>query len=208
MTNAAIKKTRSGRLNSLDLLPIEAEEDVIWAYEQINNRKMTQADILDQLNLKLTLKNLRPISSSAFNRAAIRTSRMAHRLGEVKEIATALATKFEDGSDETLTVLVSETIKSMVFEMLENSGKIKTDGASAEMMMNLSRALKHSEEAKKISADTRKMVEKDFATKTEETLNIVAKKQGLSKERVHELRREFLGLDAHIAPVSKQEPVS
>jgi uncharacterized membrane protein YheB (UPF0754 family) len=195
MTDTPHKKTRSGRLNSLDLLPIEAEDDVIWAYKEIHKRKMTQADILDQLNLRLTLKNIKTISSSAFNRAAIRTARMAHRLGEVKEIATALATKFEDGADETLTLLVSETIKSMVFEMLENSGKIRTDGASAEMMMNLSRALKHSEEAKKISADTRKMVEKDFAVKTEETLHLVAKKQGLSNERVVELRREFLGLD-------------
>ena len=203
MTNTAQKRFRVGRLNSLDLLPVEAEDDVIWAYGEINKRKMTQADILAQLNLKLKLKGLGDISSSAFNRAALRTARMSHKLGEVKEIATALATKFESGSDESLTVLVSETLKTMVFEMLENAGKLKADGATAEMMMNLSRAVKHSEEAKKISADTRKMVEKEFAVRTEETINMVAKRQGLTKERVAELQREFLGLETQNVQIGK-----
>lgn len=188
-------KASRGRLSSLDLLPIEAEEDVVWAYGQLRDRKETQDDIRDSLNVRLAAKGLPPISRSAFNRAAMRTARMAHRLGEVKEIATALATKFEDGSDESLTLLVAETIKSLIFEMMENTNELPANGLTAEMMMNLSRALNYAEGAKKISADTKKLVEREFKQKAEGAIAAVAARQGLSKDRVDELRREFLGLE-------------
>ncbi len=182
-----------GRLSSLDLLPPEAEEDVIWAYGELRGRKKTQEDILASLNLRLAVRGLPPISKSAFSRAAVRTARLAHRLGEVREIAGVMAQKFEDGGDEHLTLMLSETIKTAVFEMLENAGRLKADGLSAEMMMNFSRALKFSEEAKKTAADTRKIIEKDFRAKAEEAVENVSKLKGISEEAKAELRAMLFG---------------
>ena len=61
-----------GRLSSLDLLPVDAEADVIWAMGELRARKRLQIDILDSFNLRLTTKGLGPISASAFGRAAMR----------------------------------------------------------------------------------------------------------------------------------------
>jgi hypothetical protein len=186
--------SKRGRLSTLDLLPIEAEEDVAWAFAELRARKQTQEDIRDALNLRLKLKGLGPISASAFNRAAVRTARMAHRLGEVREMASALATKFEDGGDEDLTLMVSETIKAMIFEMLENAGNLKANPLTAEMMANLATALSGAERAKKISADTRKMIERDFSKKAEAAIEKVGSAKGLSQETKEAFRRELFGV--------------
>lgn len=187
-----------GRLSSLDLLPIEAEEDVVWAFGELRDRKRTQEDILESLNIRLAMKGLGPISKSSFNRAAIRTARMAHRLGEVREIATALSSKFEDGGDEDLTLLVSETIKSLVFETLENAGNLRADGMTAEMLANFALALKSAEQAKKVTADTRKVIEANFKKQANEAIEKTAGVKGLSTEAKEEFKRLLFGVvDGH-----------
>lgn len=183
-----------GRLSSLDLLPQEAEEDVTWAFGQLRSRKMTQEDIREALNLRLRMKGLEPISSSAFNRAAIRTARMAHRLGEVREMASALANKFEDGSDEDLTLMLSETLKTIVFEMLENAGNLKASPMTAEMMANFATALASAERAKKISADTRKVIEANFKKKADAAIENVARTKGITAEIVEDFKRGLFGM--------------
>lgn len=183
-----------GRLSSVDLLPIEAEEDIAWAFAELRSRKKTQEDILESLNLRLAVKGLGPISKSAFNRAAIRTARMAHRLGEVREIATALSSRFEDGGDEDLTLLVSETIKSLVFETLENAGRLKADGLTAEMLANFALALKSAEQAKKVTADTRKVIEANFRKQANDAIEKTAGAKGLTAEAKEEFKRLLFGV--------------
>jgi len=180
-----------GRLSSLNLLPAEAEEDVAWAFAELNRRKLTQQDILEQLNLRLKLKGLSPISSSAFNRAAIRTARMAHRLGEVKEIAAALAEKFEDGGNEQLTVLAAEIIKTAVFEVLESASGMRATPMTAEMLANFALAVKSAEQAKKVSADMKVLIEKSLRTQTEQALDKV---KGITPEMRDEFKRKLFGI--------------
>jgi hypothetical protein len=189
MTGAAPRGR--GRLSSIDILPVAAEEDVVWAFGELRARKKTQEEILESFNLRLTLKGLKPISKSAFNRSAIRTARMAHRLGEVREIARTLSSKFEDGGDEDLTLLLSETIKTLVFEMLENAGKLRADGPTAEMMANYAMALKSAEQTKKIAADTRKISEANFQKRADAAIESV---KGLTPELKESFRRDLLGL--------------
>lgn len=183
-----------GRLSSIDLLPPEAQEDILWAYGELRSRKKTQEDILASFNLRLAVKGLGPISKSAFNRSAVRTARMSHRLGEVREIATALSSRFEDGGDEDLTLLVSETIKTLVFEMLENAGKLRADGPTAEMMANYALAVKSAEQTKKIAADTRKISEANFRKKAEAAIDKTSGVKGLSTEAKEEFKRLLFGV--------------
>lgn len=183
-----------GRLSSLDLLPIEAQEDVLWAFAELRSRKKTQDEILESFNLRLTVKGIGPISRSAFNRSAIRTARMAHTLGEVREIANALASRLEDGGDENLTLLLSETIKTLVFEMLENAGKLRADGPTAEMMANYALAVKSAEQTKKIAAETRKISEANFMKRANEAIEKTAGAKGLSTEAKEEFKRLLFGV--------------
>lgn len=189
-----------GRLSSIDLLPAEAEPHIAWAMEALKQRNMPAVAILEHFNARLADLGLKPVSKSAFNRASLRLSRMATRLSEVRDIAGVLAQKFETGGDEDLTLLLGETIKALTFEMLENAGELAADGATAEMLMNAGRALKNAEDAKRISADVRKRVEKDFAAKAGEAVDKVAKAKGLSSDTVADIKAQILGIRREGAP--------
>jgi hypothetical protein len=189
-----------GRLSSIDLLPEEAEPHIVWAMTELKERRQPAIAILAEFNARLADLAIKPVSKSAFNRASLRLSRMASRLGEVREIAGVLASKFETGGDEDLTLLLSETIKALTFEMLENAGELKADGFTAEMLMNAGRALKNAEDAKRISADVRKRIEVDFAAKAGQAVDKVAKAKGLSSDTVADIKAQILGIRRDGAP--------
>ena len=62
----------------------------------------------------------------------------------------------------SITLMVAETIKTLIFEMLGNAGDLKADGATAEMLMMTARALNAAEQAKKITIANRRTVEAEL----------------------------------------------
>lgn len=161
-----------GRLSSLDTLPEWADEAKMWAFAELKNRQRAQLDILEEFNGKLRAAALMngitdppQISRSAFNRSSMRLALLGRRLEETREIANVLAPKLDQAGDNSLTLLVSETIKTLVAEMLGNAGELAADGSTAEMLMLTARALQHAESAKRISADGRRKIEDEVKKK-------------------------------------------
>jgi hypothetical protein len=201
----ASRDTGRGRISSIDRLPDWCDEAVRWAFTALKERDLTQLEILDGLNERIRAaawaegvtdaEAIPQISKSAFNRRAMRLAAVGRRLEETREIAAILTPKFEGENAEQITLLLAQTIKSLTFEMLENAGnELKADGETAEMLMFASRALKHAEEAQKISADTKARILRDFTTKAEAAVAKVAAKTGVSGNLVAFLRKE-LGID-------------
>ena len=130
------RPTGRGRLSSIDQLPEEAQEDVIWAVGELNRRQRTQADILFELNDRLGAKGVDPISKSAFNRSSMRLAAMSSRLNEARRIFEGLAPQFTPERVDENTIALGEFIKLLVFELAQNEGEtLGTKGA-----MELARA--------------------------------------------------------------------
>lgn len=192
---------RRGRLSEIDKLPEWADEAKVWAFEQLRRRKKSQLDILDEFNKRLRAAALGEgitdppvISRSAFNRTALRIATLGRRLEETREIAAVLAPKLDQAADASVTLMVAETIKVLISEMLSNAGNLKADGATAEMLMNTARALTAAEQAKRLSSDNRKKIEAELADKTSKAVDEVAKKQGLSADVVNNIKASILGI--------------
>ncbi|HWJ72396.1 MAG TPA: phage protein Gp27 family protein [Kaistia sp.] len=186
-----------GRLSFWDTLPDWAEPVRIWAYDQLKESKLTQLEILDEVNNRLRAAawaegitaDVPQASRSSLNRAAMRLAKLGRRLQETREIAAVLAPKLDQAGDNSLTLLVSETIKTLISEMLSNAGELPADGETAEMLMFTSRALKHAEEAKKISTDTRKQMQDELTKKAGQAVEAVMKAQGGSPEDIEALKK-------------------
>jgi hypothetical protein len=194
-----------GRISSIDRLPAWCDDAVRAAFTALKDKALTQLEILDDLNGAIRAAaweegitdpaKIPQISKSAFNRRSMRLAAVGRRLEETREIAAILTPKFEGENAEQITLLLAQTIKSLTFEMLENAGdELRADGETAEMLMFASRALKHAEEAQKISADTKVRILREFTTKAEEAVAKVAAKTGVSGNLVAFLRKE-LGID-------------
>ena len=83
-----------GRLSSIDLLPDEAQDDIVWAMAELNQRKRSQADILFELNDRLAVKGCEAISKSAFNRKSMRVAAYSRRINESRALFEGIAPQF------------------------------------------------------------------------------------------------------------------
>jgi hypothetical protein len=196
-----------GRLSGIELLPEACADIVAWAAEELQKRERTQTEIYEEFVGKLEaldqeyrgeLEFTIP-SFSAFNRYSIRLATLTQRLNQTREIATTLASKFDAAASDDLTLIASEAIKTLVFELVTAGGEAGFDPKGAKALAD---ALFSATRAQGVSTARRQKVEAEFSKKAENVIDKVSKEMGLSSERVAQLRRDFLG----VRPEHKTEP--
>ncbi len=200
-----------GRLSAIDRLPAWADEAKLWAFNELRERKRAQLDILDEFNARLKVAAAEngiiteppQISRSAFNRTAMRLAVLGRRLEETREIAAVLAPKLDRAGDDSVTLMISESIKMLAHEMLSNAGELDADGPTAQMLMFTARALQHAEAAKRISSDTRRKIEAELKARASDAVEEVARTQGLSADTVEAIKARILGI---ARPASSSQP--
>ncbi|MGR3484054.1 MAG: DUF3486 family protein [Paracoccaceae bacterium] len=178
-----------GRLSSIDLLPEAADEVVAWAFQELKERDRLQKDIHEEFNERLAAIGCGPISASAFNRHSLRLAAMARRHEETRQITAALTERMEPGQTDDLTIIAAETVKMLVFELLEAGGDITPKGA-----MELARALKDAVASQKVSVDRKREQMDRFEAQVDEALEKVQVEAGMTAARKSELRRDILGV--------------
>jgi hypothetical protein len=190
-----------GRLSGIDLLPREADAIVAAAAEALQDRDRTQLDIYEEFfNALNALKrehrgelDFKIPSFQAFNRYSVRLAAMTRRLEETREIAGAIAGRFNAQASDELTLIASEAIKTLVYELLMDSGRSGMDPKGA---MQLSAALKNAAQAQGVSTARRAKVEKDFASQVDKAVDTVAKAKGMSEETAEAIKAQILGVKA------------
>lgn len=185
-----------GRLDSLAMLPEEAQDDVVWAIGQLNERRRSQADILFELNDRLAVKDLGPISKSAFNRRAMRLARRSMQLEERRYIYAGVAEKLTPDEVAKSDIVLGEFLKTLIDELLDRED-LDTKNA-----MELAKAYKEIIVGKRHSIELREKSEKAEAARVAEadakaTENLktvvkgVAGELGLSQDTVDALNRRI-----------------
>ena len=190
-----------GRLNSIEQLPPEADPIIAWAAEQLRDRERTQQDIYAEFFDKLQqlqaeyhgeLEFTVP-SKSAFNRYSIKLAALTRRIEETRAIAGSIAERFDAKASDDLTVMAAETIKTLIFELLQSAGESGIDPKGAK---SLADALRSASQAQNISTARRQKVETEFADKVGEAVEKVAKVKGLTSEAAEAIKSEILGVGA------------
>lgn len=188
-----------GRLSGIELLPEACADAVAWAASELQNRERTQTDIYEEFVGKLQslhrehrgeLDFAIP-SFSAFNRYSIRLATLTQRLNQTREIATTLASKFDAAASDDLTLIASEAIKTLVFELVTNGGEAGFDPKGAKALAD---ALFSATRAQGVSTNRRQKVEKEFADKVDQAVDTVAKAKGLTRDTVADIKTQILGV--------------
>ncbi len=165
-----------GRLSSFDLAPDEAQDDILWAMGELNRRSRTQADILFELNDRLAVKGLGPISKSAFNRKAMRVASAAARLAERRALFEGLAPQFTAERVDEGNIVLGELIKTLIAEALDDSaGAIGAKGAA-----DLAKAFKNAVEGQTISAEAKRRALAQAQKQIGQAVDSVAKSAGIT----------------------------
>ncbi|UIY44129.1 phage protein Gp27 family protein [Methylobacterium radiotolerans] len=174
----------------MDLLPEEAQEDVLWAVGELNKREKTIDAILFEFNDRLAAKDIDPISRSAFHRKSLKLAAMSNRLNEARHIFQGLAPQFTAEKVDEHTVVLGEFIKLLIFELAQaEGGDLGTKGA-----MELARAHLAVIQGQKISSDRRAKLEADFKKDAAAAIEKVTKTRGVSAEVAEDLRRQLFNV--------------
>lgn len=188
-----VRKTRRGRLSSIDLLPEAAEPHVARAIQELKERKKPQAQILDELNANLADHGIKPVSKSAFNRKALWLASYGEQLARAREIAAVLAEQLDNAPEGDVGLLLGETIKTLVFDVVSEAS-LSDRSASMKMLATAAEALRDLERARELSVKTRAQIMRDFSRKAEDAVERVARERGLSADTVADIKRQILGV--------------
>lgn len=183
-----------GRLSSLDLLPDEAQDDLVWACQQLAERRRTQADILFEFNDRLEVKGIDPVSKSSFQRKAVVIATATRERQETRDIFTALAGDIDPAKIDEESIILGEFLKTLIFTLLKPGIEHNADS-----IMKLSRGYKEIMVAQKVSTD-RRSAEEERAEKQKAkeraaaAIDAVAKAKGLSLDTIAAIKRDVLGI--------------
>ena len=180
-----------GRLSSIEMLPPECHDTIQWANIQLKERRRTQADIHVEFNERLADLDCGPISKSSFTRHSIKKAAVFTRMERTTEITAALAETRTPEDVDDLTIMVTELIKTLVFEMLEKAGE---GGFTPKQAMEMARAIQASVQAQSASAKRRAALRAEMTTAVTEAIEKVGQETGLSADRIAQIRREVLGI--------------
>lgn len=188
-----------GRLNGIELLPEACAGTVAWAADELQKRERTQTEIYEEFVSRLNAVDqeyrgeleFNIPSFSAFNRYSIRLATLTQRLNQTREIATTLASKFDAAASDDLTLIASEAIKTLVFELVTAGGEAGFDPKGAKALAD---ALFSASRAQGVSTNRRQKVEKEFAAKVDQAVDTVAKAKGLTRDTVADIKSQILGV--------------
>ena len=185
-----------GRLSSLDLVPEEGQDDIRWAYGELNKRARTAADILFELNDRLAAKGLEEftVSKSAFGRKSVAIARAGARIAEQRAIFSGIAEHLTPEGMDQGNVALGEFIKTLIAEIISQA---EDGGLSADEAMKLAKGFQSAVSAQNLSLARRGKAESALKARVEQAADAageVARKAGLSAETVEALKAEILGV--------------
>jgi transcriptional regulator of met regulon len=167
-----------GRLSSIDLLPDEAQDDIVWAMAELNQRKRSQADILFELNDRLAVKGCEAISKSAFNRKSMRVAAYSRRINESRALFEGIAPQFTPDKVDETNIVIGEMIKVLIAEMLDaEAGAFETKDA-----MHLASAYVKAIQGQNLSSERKRKLQAEFADKIGEAAKTVEKAKGITAD--------------------------
>lgn len=138
---------KRGQLSSLDMLPDEAQDDLVWAIGELNRRRRTQADILFDFNDRLAVKGIGPISRSAFGRASVRLASRASKIEERRRVYAAIADKLSPEEVARNDLVLGEFIKTLIDELAD------ADDLTPKAAKDLALAYRAAVSAQRVSID-------------------------------------------------------
>ena len=165
-----------GQLSSIDRLPEEAEEDVVWALEQLRDRKLPQTAIWSEFNERLMDKGLDPISRSAFNRYSVKKAVQFRKLDEARKMAAELTSAFDPEDADQVTILIGQMIHMQAQNLLMDRD------VNSKEMMEMARAIQAVTGAMAKSAEHRRKLQEEVEHRLRQAaaaMQEAGKKEGL-----------------------------
>lgn len=188
-----------GRLSSIQLLPLEVNDIVIWAAAELQKATRTQQEIYQEFVERLEERQsesegeleFRIPSRSSFNRYSTNLDAMTRDMNEMREMASAVVGTLDEQESDDLTLCVTEAIKGIIFHII----RTKKDQIDPKAIANLSNGMLRILQAQNVSTLRRQKLEQEYRSKVAASVETAARERGMSDDTVEAIKAKILGVD-------------
>lgn len=180
-----------GRLSSVEMLPPEASDDVLWANQELYARKRPISEIFAEFNGRLEAKGIPPISRTAFYARSTKVADVQRRMREKREMFAGLSDEFGAEDIDQNNVMLGDFIMTLISELVDDAAGRRTPKDA----MELAKAYNAVIAGQKVSAERRVKLQAELASKTEKAVREVGKQQGWSADTVDAALAKILGVE-------------
>lgn len=177
-------------LGSLDLLPEECQDDVVWALAELNRRDRTQTDILFELNDRLAVKGHGPISRAAFSRRSVRLKRRADRLAERDALYAGVIDKITPEKMAEQDIILGELLKALIDEQID---QVKSSKEIDELASAYKKTVSAQDTSAKLKAVAETAAQKKLEKSVTTAVDRAVRKKGMTAETAEAIKEQILG---------------
>lgn len=176
------KREGRGQLSSIDMLPEECDPDIIWAVEELRERRMPGNAILKEFNARLADRGVKGVSKSAWSRYSVRKALQFRRLEQGHAIMAGIHKELGSDAPDQVTMVLGEMLKLQVYEILEGGDLGTKDlAALARVLRNAVQAQADTVEVRKAQTDLQERLEKAATAVASEGAKAGIKADALAK---------------------------
>lgn len=183
--------------SSIDRLPEIARDQL---NELLRDPAVTQKTAVERINQILAeLDHPDQLSKSAVNRYDMKMREVGERLQQSREVANMWIDKFGTQQQGKVGNLVNEILRSLSFDLSLKAADLDMDDAEnmpavAGMLKDLALTTMRLEKAANLNVEREREIRQQVKQEAAESVEKIAKKGGLSKTTVQEIRKEILGI--------------
>ena len=158
----------------------------------IREGRMTQGQILEQVNQLCAAHGEEPVSQSGLSRYASHMDEMGRRVRELREVSAVWVSKLGDAPTSSTGKMLLEAVRTLAADVVVQMGR---EGSIDPKALNhLALVMQRIEQAElsshKREAEIRKAFAEEAANKAEETLV----NQGMTASTIETIKKEILGI--------------
>jgi hypothetical protein len=186
VTGETERRQGRGRLSTLEMLPEEADADLLWLNEELRAAKRPQVAIFKEFNSRLADKGIGSISKGTFSRYSVKKATQWREYDERLRLSRALCESMGPDGADRMTVAISERLKMAADEILSRGN------LTAKEIAALANANRAAITAQRHSAELRRSLETEFAErmkKVAKDVTEVARKAGVADQAMAEIHR-------------------
>lgn len=192
MAEESERQQGRGRLSTLEMLPEEADADLLWLNEELRNGKRPQVAILAEFNSRLADHGIGPISKGTFSRYSVKKARQWREYDERLRLSKALCESMGPDGADRMTVAISERLKMAADEVLSRGN------LTAKEIAALANANRAAITAQRHSAEYRRKAEEEARAKLLKAVDAAADAAGVEKPDglavIKKIREEIYGI--------------
>jgi len=182
--------------SSIDRLPQQARDQL---NELLRDPAVTQLAAVERINQILDqLQHPEKLSKSAVNRYSLRMEKIGKRMRDSREMADIWISKFGAQPQGQVGNLINEMLRTLSFDisLILQEGQLDEETAPGvvDMLKDLALTTMRLEKAANLNVEREKEIRQQAKQEAAESVEKIAKKGGLSKATVQEIRREILGI--------------